>query len=233
MIIEVLGTGNAFSHELGNTSFLVWEDDFSSAVLFECGHTVFYTLRDLENKRNEDVISKIDSVFVSHLHDDHCGSLGTLLEYRYWVLGKKTKVTAPVSFWEIFAGRMDWRNANHIYDGEDERIHKVYTKHAKDFSSCGAIYRGLAYSGDSAQSLLPVFQLANVNLIVHEVTLVESDVHTHFNNLKNIMDSKVKKKTYGIHYGSHEKSELSELMLKEGFGGLLIPFEQVKIPEYE
>lgn len=219
MIIEILGVGDAFSHQLGNTSFLAWEDDYSSAVLFECGNTVFSALREKEIKENREIIDKIDSVFISHLHDDHCGSLCTLLEYRYWMLHKKTKVTAPYSFWEIIRRRMDVFNADHINDGEDERIKMHPTEHY-DYVSCAACYNGLLYSGDTKESLLGTYYAKEAKIIIHEVSTLRNSVHTHVDDLL-IADESIKQKMYGIHYNLNNKETISKIMIDNGFCGLL------------
>lgn len=221
MVIEVIGVGGAFSYELGNASVLVWDDLFDSAVLFDCGHTIFSDLRKKEVKENREIISKIDSVFISHLHDDHYGSLGTLLEYRFWALGKKTKVTAPVSFSAIFSGRMDNYNASEIFAGEDKRITKIPTKHAADFPAHGAYFNGLLYSGDTAVSMLDSKYASNAKIIIHEVGLNQNSVHVGLDNLVLSAPQHILAKTYGIHYSPNEKNTLSKLMRRAGFAGLL------------
>ena len=229
MIIEVIGVGGAFSHELGNASVLVWDNLLQSAVLFDCGYTIFSDLRKKETKEKRNIISNIDSVFISHLHDDHYGSLGTLLEYRFWALGKSTKVTSPVPFAELFAGRMDDYNATKIFAGEDKRIEKIPTRHAANFPANGAYFDGLLFSGDTAMSMLNSKYANKAKIIIHEVGLKQNLVHIGINNLISSAPRHILEKTYGIHYSNLEKQELLNIMKNAGFAGLLTQNQIIKV----
>ncbi len=229
MIIEVIGVGGAFSYELGNASVLAWDDCYQSAVLFDCGYSVFPDLRRKETKEKRDIISKIDSVFISHLHDDHYGSLGTLLEYRLWTLNKSTKVTSTIPFSEMFRGRMDNFNAGKIYAGQDERITIIPTKHAMDFPAGGAYYDGLLFSGDTSESILDSEYAKKSKIIIHEVGLQQNPVHVGIDKLIASGAKETLAKTYGIHYSNQEKQQLSNIMKKSGFAGLLKQNQIIKI----
>lgn len=78
MNISFLGTGGAFDVALGNSSALV--DCAGVRFLFDCGHSVFPRLVE------RGLAESIDVVLVTHLHDDHVGSLSTLIFYMTIVL---------------------------------------------------------------------------------------------------------------------------------------------------
>ncbi len=229
MIIEVVGVGCAFAADLGNASVLVWDDFWRSAVLFDCGYNVFPDLRKKELKEKRDIISKIDSVFVSHLHDDHCGSLGTLLEYRFWALNKNTKITSIVPFSEIFKGRMDNFNASKIYAGEDKRITVIPTVHAKNFPAAGAYFDGVLFSGDTAVSMLGSEYAKQSKIIIHEIGLQQNQVHVGIGKLIASASKEILAKTYGIHYSNQERERLFKIMEESGFAGLLWQNQIIKI----
>ena len=84
MKVTVIGTGSAFSPENTNTSFVV-ETKKGQTVLVDCGYNVFGTLK----KDYPELLAKIDHVLITHLHDDHIGSLGTLVFYKYFVEGRR------------------------------------------------------------------------------------------------------------------------------------------------
>jgi len=91
MRIELLGVGGAFSPpEAGHTSALIYGG--LNLLLIDCGSRVFDTLRRRDQEDGLDRISHINAVAITHLHDDHVGSLGSLLFYRYYVLGKETEI---------------------------------------------------------------------------------------------------------------------------------------------
>lgn len=82
--LVTIGMGSAFNPRLGNNSFLL--DDLATPVLFDCGSTVFKTLLE------SDLILSGLGVAITHLHTDHIGSLGTLLEYSFF----NNRVTTPL-----------------------------------------------------------------------------------------------------------------------------------------
>ena len=84
--VEVIGDGGAFDVDKTNSSFLI-----NGSILFDCGYNVFQRLKEIDNSE-EGFISNIETVIVSHLDDDHVGSLKSLLYYRYFILGKHTTV---------------------------------------------------------------------------------------------------------------------------------------------
>lgn len=78
MKISFLGTGGAFDVALGNSSALV--ECAGTRFLLDCGHSVFPTLV------NRGLADAFDAVLITHLHDDHVGSLSTLIYYVTIVL---------------------------------------------------------------------------------------------------------------------------------------------------
>ena len=80
MIVQVIGSGGAFDKI--NSSFFVQGP--SENILFDCGSNIFEHVKY--------IAEHIDMVYISHLDDDHVGSLKTLVYYRYFAFGKKTKI---------------------------------------------------------------------------------------------------------------------------------------------
>jgi ribonuclease BN (tRNA processing enzyme) len=76
MKITVLGCGNAFSHCNYNQSFLLEENN--RTMLIDCGFQIGEALY----KQNIP-ISKIDDIYISHLHADHIGYLEGMAFLRY------------------------------------------------------------------------------------------------------------------------------------------------------
>lgn len=94
MLLKFIGTGSAFNTELGNNS--AYYKAGSSLLLFDCGCDVFSRLKE----KDENGVSILDgvleiSVLITHLKQDHMGSLGTLIEYSYHILGIRIKVIYP------------------------------------------------------------------------------------------------------------------------------------------
>ena len=87
--VEVIGCGGAFDTEMTNSSFLI--NTLNESILFDCGYNVFTKLKELEKDR-PNIIKDISYVIISHLDDDHVGSLKSFLYYRYFIYGLTTTV---------------------------------------------------------------------------------------------------------------------------------------------
>jgi len=89
MEVKALGTGGAFNglsgESRGNTCFVLSADN--KKYLVDVPKDLFAYLR----QANEDV-RKIDGVFLTHIHDDHVGDLGSLLFEKYFVENSKTNL---------------------------------------------------------------------------------------------------------------------------------------------
>ena len=74
MQIKFLGTGGAFDvNYLNSAALLTFR---GKHILIDCGFTVFPALI------HKNLISKVDHILLTHLHNDHCGSLATMLLYK-------------------------------------------------------------------------------------------------------------------------------------------------------
>jgi ribonuclease BN (tRNA processing enzyme) len=78
--IKFVSTGGAFDTAYGNSACIVRHGDMR--FLIDCGHAVFPRLVQLG------IVDRIDAVLITHLHDDHVGSLSTLILYYNIVLRK-------------------------------------------------------------------------------------------------------------------------------------------------
>ena len=72
-MLKFLGTGNAFSQK--NTSAYFIHDN--QLFLFDCGETVF---KQIQKFKLIEKVKKVN-IFLTHLHSDHCGSIGSLIFY--------------------------------------------------------------------------------------------------------------------------------------------------------
>jgi ribonuclease BN (tRNA processing enzyme) len=79
--IRVIGTGEAFDSQFGNTSYLFQGSEYPT-ILFDCGYQV------PERLWRENLHEGLDAVCLTHLHADHAFGLVPLLA-RYWEEGRK------------------------------------------------------------------------------------------------------------------------------------------------
>ena len=78
-MLKFIGTGSAFNQDLGNTSAYI--KDGETLLLIDCGETVFQRIKEI--KLLDDV--KKVYIVITHNHSDHIGSLGSLVEYLYFI----------------------------------------------------------------------------------------------------------------------------------------------------
>lgn len=144
MKLEVLGTNAAFAKEGVNNSFILWDND-GLGILLDCGFSVYQAL--LEKGYAE----KLKAVLVSHLHQDHCGSLVNLLDYRYKVLGQTTAVAgAPDDKFMFMHSGNGWE-AKTAPLPDELRLDTFEVPHAKGMRCLSLmVNEKLYYSGDSA-----------------------------------------------------------------------------------
>lgn len=83
--LKFLGIESGFG--INNTSAYTIENN--NLVLIDCGGTTFGKLLKMDNDTG--FLKKKDNIgiIITHLHDDHVGSLGTLLCYCKYILNKK------------------------------------------------------------------------------------------------------------------------------------------------
>src|SRR4030095_1587723 len=67
MLLQFLGTGGAFNPEYGNSAALIRCN--GKSILIDCGFTVFAKLKEFN------LFNQIDYILITHLHNDHTGSL--------------------------------------------------------------------------------------------------------------------------------------------------------------
>lgn len=82
MLLKQLGNGGAFNFQDTNSSFLISVGE-STDLIFDCGYSVYAKLRqqEIDGKIN---LQNLKHVFISHMDDDHMGSLKTLILFMFF-----------------------------------------------------------------------------------------------------------------------------------------------------
>lgn len=95
--LKFISTGGAFDFEIGNSA--AWLSHQGEQILLDCGHTVYPRLRSLG------MADQMDAILVTHLHDDHVGSLSTLIFHHKHIArrAEKTRIIVPTA---AFAGEI-------------------------------------------------------------------------------------------------------------------------------
>ncbi len=95
--LKFLGIGSAFTPELGNNASYYKED--KNMLLIDCGWDVYPKIRKLN------LLNDVENlyIFCTHTHQDHCGSMATLISWCSLVKGIKVYLVLPndLNFKEI------------------------------------------------------------------------------------------------------------------------------------
>ena len=125
MELHFLGHGAAFYVEAGNTSAYLREG--SRLLLLDCGESVF---ADLLRRGALSGVTDI-TIALSHLHSDHCGSLGSLCHYCFYMLHIIPKLVLP----EDAAYRADVATLLRLFGVQESSFTPVADGGALGFSS--------------------------------------------------------------------------------------------------
>lgn len=208
MQIQFLGTGGAFDPEYGNSAALVACS--GKTFLIDCGFTVYATLKKF------DLFNRIDYVLLTHLHNDHTGSLvNTALHYNLISNGgkKKIRIAYPTKKFKKQVNRMmdialqhsddfvEWVSLDEV---PEVMVIDTHSRHVNQYQTWGYVFREgdeiIVYSGDIGDGDFIFRKLKKkkiLNAIVfHELSLKEVPGHTIY---KQLIPHLKEYKIYGYH----------------------------------
>ncbi len=144
-ILNFIGTESGFGNN-NNSAYVEIDNEF---ILIDCGFTVF---KQLKEKIDFKKYNKIN-VIITHLHNDHCGSLSQLILYLWFIYGKKTNIITKCknikTYLEITGTTEE---AYEITDRYKDLIF-IKTEHVKELDCYGFRIkikdRDIVYTGDT------------------------------------------------------------------------------------
>lgn len=207
MDIKFVGTGGAFESSLTNSSAIVTFK--GKNFLIDCGHSVFPKLNLLN------LAATIDAVLITHLHDDHVGSLSSFILYHTIILQKgKLKIyLGNAEFGDSLRAMLQHslRNVdayvNFELASEIDGLFVIDTfgKHVPGMQTFGFCFSdgdtSIAYSGDNGDADFFFEALGQLHLpklrVFHEMCYFEGlRAHPHFSALEKWMQEY---EIYGYH----------------------------------
>lgn len=216
MELLFLGRGAAFYPEEGSNSAFFFDND--ELFLIDCGETTFLSIID------NNLLDGVDNVniFITHTHSDHVGSLGTLIMYLYYNLGKKAKVIVPGSDCEIL-GALKLYECNNICDvlltnelsnnySSFYDVNYVETIHTDNKKCYGLVFNtesGIVYYSGDTKSFDTIKNLIKNKKIIDKIYLdasnknFENNPHLYIGDIKREL-SGLESKIYCMHFNSSE-----------------------------
>lgn len=186
MELKFLGKGSAFNPAMKNTSaYFMYERSF---FLIDCGESVFEQIYRSEELRGSDNIY----VLITHLHADHVGSLGSLISYCRYVLGKYIHVIHPSGTIAGLLTLLGIDGGNYRYHREFPedlaavKVTAVPVDHVPDMDCYGYLISAAGetvyYSGDASgipRHILSGFLSGQINRCYQDTCCQRSNHPTH------------------------------------------------------
>lgn len=186
MELRFLGIGSAFNPAMKNTSaYFTHNRNF---FLIDCGESVFEQIYRLEELRASEGIY----VLITHLHTDHVGSLGSLISYCHYVLGKDIHIIHPSGTIVQLLDLLGIDSRYYRYHQEfpdvlaDVKITVVPVEHVKDMRCYGYLISAagetIYYSGDASgipEHILVGFLAGRISRCYQDTSSQRSDHPTH------------------------------------------------------
>ena len=217
-MLNFLGCGGAFAFKYKNNSAYFIKD--RTMYLFDCGESVFSTIME------KDLLDKFDklTVFITHLHSDHCGSLATLVPYVFFRKGTKTTIVYDAK--ENLAKLLELMYVN------SEKYEILNSKEFSDFpvesfeqehelNSFGYMFKlndkTIYFSGDTIkinQKALELMNNGKIDFFYHDATVNVTVKHVSIYEIFEKVKPEFHDRIYIMHYDDEIKNAAIELGLK-------------------
>lgn len=221
MELQFLGRGAAFNPKEGNNSAYFIEDN--QLFLIDCGESVFARIVA------KDLLSGMDNInlLITHTHSDHIGSLGSLVMYSYYTLGKPINIIMKKSakhlpnIKKILTGfgctpKMYKFVAEEDYDNKFttfQALRYIETNHCVELNSYGILFtttKGLVYYSGDTRDLEPVKKIIESKQSIDKLYIEVSTenfpgtAHLYIEILKEQIPPSLRSKVYCMHFNNDE-----------------------------
>lgn len=214
-----MGVGSAFNPAMGNNS--AWFAYDNVLYVIDCGQSVFSYLWQMPEIRTYRDIY----VIVTHMHNDHVGSLGTLSNACCDELNKKLHIIHPESNIVQFMSLMGLsRDEYHYHPSTPVELpvffEPVLVEHVANMNSYGYIIRTphwtVYFSGDAVaipEHVLKQLSSGEIECIYQDTSLKEYKPHAPLSYLERVIPRDMRCRVYCVHL----ERGASEYILSKGF----------------
>mgnify|MGYP004558795267 CR=1 FL=1 len=144
-VLKFLGSDSGFG--ANNNSAYIEEKE--KLTIIDCGFTVFTQIKkkfDLNKYKEINVI-------ITHLHNDHAGSLSQLILYSYFIFNKKVNVISMCSKIKEYLDITGTPEDAYTLYNKFENVEFIRTEHTRYLDSCGFKLcvngKKIVYTGDT------------------------------------------------------------------------------------
>lgn len=200
-LLKFIGTESGFGNN-NNSAYIEIDNEF---ILIDCGFTVFNQLKE---KINFKKYSKIN-VIITHLHNDHCGSLSQLILYLWFIYGMKTNIITKCKNIKTYLDITGTTKEAYEITDKYRDLEFIKTEHVSELDCYGFKMkikeREIIYTGDTKN--IDSF-LKHINGVTDLYIDVSSNggVHIKFEDIIPILE-KIKKSgtnIYLMHIDNHK-----------------------------
>lgn len=217
-MLNFIGCGSAFNTSLGNNGAFI--KSRNNLFMIDCGSSTFERIMKSNLLKDVDNIS----ILLTHMHSDHVGSLGDLILYGFYSMGKigepNVHIFVPsdldikrflklVGVEENTYKITQFNNkSSYQYDNFYIEFKSIPVNHVKELSCYGYIIhyenKKIYYSGDSNEIPKDILNKLNndyFDLFYQDTCKAdyEGNVHLSLKQLNKLVDYKVRKKVYCMH----------------------------------
>ena len=143
--LKFLGSDAGFG-EKNNSAYF---EDGKEFYLIDCGFTVFQELR---KKFDFEKYNKIN-VIITHLHNDHAGSLSQFILFMWFVYGKKVTVISHCEHIKTYLEITGTPNESYDLKDRLDNLNFIKTQHVSELDAYGFEWnindKKIVYTGDT------------------------------------------------------------------------------------
>lgn len=221
MQLRFYGTGAAFNPALGSNGAIFAHGE--DLYLLDCGESAFHTL--MRAGVLDGTAGQI-TVLLTHLHSDHCGSLGSLCLYAAERLNRPATVVHPSEQARALLGLMGVAEDKYrLVSSLDERGVKVTPMPVRHLQMTAFGYlledgeETVYYSGDAAEirpEIIEAAKAGRIDRVYQDVSALdgpppENPTHLPLSVLKALVSGPLRSKFHLMHYNRAYRAEAEGL----------------------
>ncbi len=201
--------------------------------MLDCGESVYLKLYE------KNMIEKYENIYVllTHLHADHVGSLGSLISYSYYILGKQVIIVHPNDNIQSLLDLMGIGRETYVFKKCERvtvsqiKVEAVPVKHVDDMDCYGYIVTGPSktfyYSGDACEipkEVLDGFLNGRIEEMFQDTAKAVSSHKSHLplEELAEMIPEGLRKRVFCMHFECDFIDEIERL----GFNHVLAEPQQ-------